>query len=201
MARLTPDPDQRGELFSAYLDGELTSEELARVGEILDGDEDAVAEFRAMRAVHQSVRMLPDLEVPASLLPDGHLGELLSAYLDGELTVFEHKRVTEHLVECRECRADLHELDRARIAVRSLPGVDPTMTTEIPTVAPVHRHRGLVAGGVAAAAAAVALVVVTTGGGDAPVFTLDDLANRHVARASAEPGSAILPVALEVSSP
>ncbi|MEN8235571.1 MAG: zf-HC2 domain-containing protein [Actinomycetota bacterium] len=201
MAGLISDPNARGELFSAYLDGELTPDELTLVGELLDGDEESVAQFRALRSVRRAVRLVPELEVPAALLPDGHLGDLLSAYLDGELAVFEHRRVTDHLVHCQDCRDDLHELDRARIAVRSLPGADATMTTEIPAIPQPRRRRRFVVSGIAAAAAALVLVVMTTGGGDDPVFTLDDLATRHVARASAEPGFAILPAGLEVSSP
>ena len=201
MARLIPGADARGELLSAYLDGELTPEEVKLVGEILDGDEGAVTEFRALQHARRAVRMLPNLEVPAALLPDGHLGELLSAYLDGELTPFEQRRVTAHLIACPECRSDLHELDRARIAVRSLPGVDPTLTTEIPAIPPPGRRRRVLAGGIAAVAAAAALVLFTTGRGEAPVFTLDELATHHVARASAEPGFAILPAGLEVPSP
>lgn len=205
MARLIPGYDERGELFSAYLDGELTRDEVALVGEILDGDEGAIAEFHAIREIRAKVRLLPEFEVPAALLPDGHLGDRLSAYLDGELVTMEYRRVTRHLVDCPECRAELAELDRARIAVRSLPGVDTGMTGEIPVLAVLpdrRRRRGLVVGGIAATAAAAVLVLgVTLGGGDAPVYSLDDLAARHVARASAEPASSVLPAMIEVSAP
>jgi anti-sigma factor RsiW len=201
VARLTPNPDARGELFSAYLDGELSPDEVALVVAAIDGDEAAVEEFRALQAVRRTVRMLPSLEVPDALLPDGHLGALLSAYLDGELTVFEHKRVTGHLVACTECRSELHELDRARIAVRSLPGAEPTTQTEVAAVPRDRRWRRVVAGGLAAAAAVTLFVVLAGGGGEQPVLVLEDLANRHAARASAEPGFAVQPTGLEVSSP
>ena len=201
MAGLTFDPDGHGELFSAYLDGQLTPDEVRVVSELLDGDEEAIREFVALRNVRTSLRLLPEFEVPAALLPDGHLGDRLSAYLDGELVTLEHRRVTKHLVECGDCRAELQELDRARIAVRSLPGVETTMTEEIPATPVRHRRRGIVAGGIGAAAAAALLVGLAVGGGDEPVFILDDLATHHMARASAEPGFAVLPAAIEVVAP
>jgi anti-sigma factor RsiW len=202
MARLIPDPDARGELFSAYLDGQLTPDEVAMVSDLLDGDEEVIREFRSLQRIRRSLRLLPEFEVPASLLPDGHLGDRLSAYLDGELVTLEHRRVTRHVVDCPDCRIELQELDRARIAVRSLPGVDTTSTGEIPVTPPVRHKRRYVAAGIGAAAVAAALVVgLAVGNGDEPAFSLDDLGTRHVARASAEPGFAVLPASVEVSFP
>jgi anti-sigma factor RsiW len=201
MADLIFDPDAHGELFSAYLDGQLTPAEVIVVSELLDGDAGAVKEFLGLRHVRTSLRLLPEFEVPAALLPDGHLGDRLSAYLDGELVTLEHRRVTKHLVDCSDCRAELQELDGARIAVRSLPGVDTTMTGEIAATPAPHRRRRIVAGGIGAAAAAALLVGLAVGGGGDPVFVLDDLATHHIARASAEPGFAVLPAAIEVAAP
>src|SRR5680860_1071672 len=98
MARMNPGPNDRGELFSAYFDGELTRDEVALVSEILHGDETAIAEFHAIRGVRIRLRLMQEFEVPAALLPDGHLGDRLSAYLDGELVTMEYRRVTRHLV-------------------------------------------------------------------------------------------------------
>ena len=201
MARLIPDPDDRGELFSAYLDGQLLADEVSAVSELLDADEDAIAEFRALMGVRRALRLLPEFEVPPYLLPDGHLGDRLSAYLDGELVTLEHRRVTHHLVDCSDCRVELQELDRARIAIRSLPGVDVTTTGEMPAVPAARHRRRFVAGGISAAAAAALLVGLTVGSSDQPAFSLDDLGTRHVARASAEPGFAVLPVSMEVALP
>jgi len=204
MARVVPESDARGELFSAYLDGQLTPDEVGIVSELLDGDVVAIKEFRSLQRTRVSLRLLPELEVPAHLLPDGHLGDRLSAYLDGELVTLEHRRVTRHIVECADCRYELQDLDRARIAVRSLPGVETTMTGEIPMTSgsPKHsRRRRFVAGGIGAAAAAALLVGLVVGGGDKPAFSLDDLSTRHVARASAEPGFAVLPASMEVALP
>ena len=202
MAGVTRGPDDRGELFSAYLDGELTRDEVALVSEILDGDEAAIAEFHAMRSVRMRLRMMPGFEVPAGLLPNGHLGDRLSAYLDGELVTLEHRRVTSHLAECVECRTELQDLDRARTAIRSLPGVDSGMSGVVPAIPVKKRRRGLIAGGIGVAAAAALFLGITMGGGGAqPALTLNDLAARHVARASAEPAFSVLPVMVEVSAP
>ena len=201
MADLTFDPDEHGELFSAYLDGQLSPDEVTVVSELLDGDTEAIEEFLSLRNIRTRLRLLPEFEVPAALLPDGHLGDRLSAYLDGELVTLEHRRVTKHIVDCADCRVELQELDRARIAVRSLPGVETTMTAEIPATPVPHRRRRIIAGGIGAAAAAALLVGLAVGGSDDPVFILNDLATRHIARASAEPGFAVLPAAIEVAAP
>jgi hypothetical protein len=75
------------------------------------------------------------------------------------------------------------------------------MTAEIPATLVPHRRRRIIAGGIGAAAAAALLVGLAVGGGDDPVFILNDLATRHIARASAEPGFAVLPAAIEVAAP
>jgi anti-sigma factor RsiW len=72
---------------------------------------------------------------------DQHVGELLSGFVDGELTQQERQRVTLHCSECSECReilANLREL-RARIGKAGLSEVgedkwretmnDPTVQT------------------------------------------------------------------------
>jgi len=201
MAPLIPDSERRGELFSAYLDGQLAPGEVTEVSDLLDGDADAIAEFRSLMGVRRSVRLLPEFEVPPHLLPDGHLGDRLSAYLDGELVTLEHRRVTRHLVDCSDCRGGLQELDRARIAVRSLPGVDVTTTGEMSAVPAVRHRKRFIAGGIGAAAATALLVGLALGNSDQPAFSLDDLGSRHVARASAEPGFAVLPPSMEVALP
>ncbi len=53
-----------------------------------------------------------------------HLGELLSAYLDGEVSPAERARVTSHIADCSLCQAELADLHSARSALRSLPMLD-----------------------------------------------------------------------------
>lgn len=57
--------------------------------------------------------------------PPEHPGELLSAYLDDEVTTVERAQVETHLASCASCRADLDEESEIRSAVRGLPVVDP----------------------------------------------------------------------------
>jgi anti-sigma factor RsiW len=52
-----------------------------------------------------------------------HLGELLTAFLDGELTGAEQDRVTAHLVRCERCRTEAASLRELKERLRSLTGV------------------------------------------------------------------------------
>ncbi len=56
-----------------------------------------------------------------SAATDCTVGELLSAYLDGELRAGELEVVVEHLADCLECVAEFHDLKEARAAVRMMP--------------------------------------------------------------------------------
>jgi anti-sigma factor RsiW len=88
---------------------------------------------------------------------DDHLGEMLSALVDNELTPDEFAGVEEHLAVCSQCRAELDQLAQARQAVRDLPVLD----LPPPLWVQVMRSRRRAARPVAwvgAAAAAVALI-------------------------------------------
>jgi putative zinc finger protein len=63
-----------------------------------------------------------------------HPGDLLSAYLDGELSAGEERQVESHLVGCGACSAELDDLGAARRMLRELP----------PVPAPPGFTRGLV---------------------------------------------------------
>jgi hypothetical protein len=54
-----------------------------------------------------------------------HLGELLSAQLDGELTAEESAHVDSHLASCADCRAELEATSAVRTALRGAPAIDP----------------------------------------------------------------------------
>ncbi len=91
-----------------------------------------------------------------------HSGELLSAYLDGELTKAEELNVVGHLETCTRCQTELGDSHEARAMVRALPILDmPTWVTSGVASSPVElpvRRRPL-AWAAAAAAAAFVLVV------------------------------------------
>ena len=68
-----------------------------------------------------------------------HPGDLLSALLDGELSVAEADQVEAHVRECAGCARELEETRQARAMVRGLGDVDPPSWLE--TVANPHRRR------------------------------------------------------------
>ncbi len=133
-----------------------------------------------------------------------HLGELLSAYLDGEVTGDEEERVVLHLDGCPACRDELLDLDAARTAVRSLPVLEPAgfadkITREQPVVAPPveaararRRSRARPMAWAAAAAAALVLAVGGVGmarsGSSGAEIDMAELMNQHAVRVSVDPG-------------
>ncbi|MEZ5174617.1 MAG: zf-HC2 domain-containing protein [Acidimicrobiia bacterium] len=188
-----PIDDHLSLLLSCYLDGELSPGELDEVVAALESDLDAIAEFRALQAARRTVRTMPALNVPLELLPGSHLGEQLSAYLDGELVTTEMPAVVAHLDGCTDCRRELADLDRSRTAVRALPGVEPPAFLAIDPQNPDaragrHKRRWLRAAvAVAAGVAAVSLAFAVTplgDGTDPGRVSIVDLESRHSARAS-----------------
>ncbi len=179
-------------LLSAYLDGELTRDELSEVVDALESNLDAIREFREIQATRKAVRLLPILNPPLELIPGGHLGEQLSAYLDGELITMEMPAVNSHLATCTDCRRELAELDRARTAVRALPGVEPPeflapRIEEKAAPSPIRRVGLRTAVAVAAGVAAVSLAFAVAPRGDdttPPAVSIVELGSRHDARAS-----------------
>jgi len=185
------------ELVSAYLDGQLFPGELDVVVEHLAGCSECIAEFHQLKEIRAALRTLPNLELPERLLPDSHLGEQLSAYLDGQITTAEHEFVVAHLDTCTDCRLELHELDAARTAVRSLPGLEPPEFLE-PHRQRIERERWTRRRVAAAAVgiAAVATIVVTILGPSAQQqwnLDVNELLDQHQARLSVETGIGVLP--------
>ena len=179
-------------LLSCYLDGELSHDELAEVVAILETDVDAIAEFRRLKEARAALRTLPAISMPPSLLPGAHLGEELSAYLDGELVTMEMPADMEHLAWCADCRDELADLDRSRTAVRALPGVEPPEFLEVRRIDAAHRRRiwpaAAAVGGIAAAALAFSLSASSAG--PEPVsIDVADLQTRHAAVASVPAGA------------
>jgi anti-sigma factor RsiW len=90
-----------------------------------------------------------------------HLGEELSAYLDGELSGVEARKVTSHLAGCDECRDSLGELIDIRARLRSLPMMDYVWTPAERSRVATLRHRSRWVAGAAAAVAAVVVALAT----------------------------------------
>ena len=140
-----------------------------------------------------------------------HLGDVISALLDGELAPPARAAAEAHMAACRACAAEYEATARIRSAVRALPPVDPPFGVierllvsggvEAPapsTAASRRRPPVWVAGAVAAVSLAVlAAVPRHTHSVQPPVSTFVD------AHASASPGadpvSGLAPVAVPVS--
>ena len=117
-----------------------------------------------------------------------HLGELLSAHLDGELSLGEARLVAGHLEVCGQCRVEFDDLAGARAAVRSLPSLElpESVTVSIPPT--VSRSvRRVSTTRVAAAAAVMVMILGTLTLLEDPApetVTAGDLGAVYVARAS-----------------
>jgi len=186
-----------GELLSAYLDGELRDGELEIVVSHLNDCLECIAEFHDLKEARAAVRMLPMLQVPDKVMPPAaHYGPELSAFLDGELTSDEQEMIVKHLQTCTDCLLELQDLDAARTAVRSLPGIEPPQ----PIVArlPVrHQRASLKRLGIAAAAVIGAVLItfnMASSGPEPTSVDLDQLADQHNVRLSVEDGVSGIPV-------
>ena len=188
MAGVTPVSEHVSMLLSCYLDGALTPSELDEVVLALESDEAAIAEFRRLKDVRRTMRMLPMLDTPLHLLPGEHLGEQLSAYLDGELVTLEMPAVAAHLDTCTDCRRELAELDKSRTAVRALPGLEPPGFLEVRRVENAGHKLGLrtaVAVGSGVAAVTLAFTLGPFSSEPEPsTVNITDLQSRHTAIAS-----------------
>jgi len=143
--------------------------------------------------------------------PPNPSDELLSAYLDGEVSVEERAAVDDALARSSERRAALAGLAETRDAVRALADLelpsgfldgveqavarsDAVRTAPVPRERAARRGLAWLAGGVAAAALVAALVVPAT---DRVDPALPARVNAHAARASVsdDPVSELAPVA------
>lgn len=120
-----------------------------------------------------------------------HPSELISAYLDGELSNEERAGFLSHVSSCGRCSVELEDVQRVRAAVRSLPVLDvPEGILEKAgvggDVVPTQRHRGMWVGAAAALIALVIAVAALVTPAPASV-SVDDLSSRFGARVSLDP--------------
>lgn len=119
-----------------------------------------------------------------------HLGELLSAHLDGELSLLEAKLVAGHLEVCGTCRVEFDDLAAARTAVRMLPALE--LPESVAHVISGDMQRGGRTSGrwIGAVAALVATVLVSSmlvaNEPEPTPLSASDLGAFYVARVSVE---------------
>ena len=141
----------------------------------------------------------------------GHLGDALSAMLDGELVPSQEATARAHVVACMDCAAELNAVRQARAWVRALPLVDPPFgfydrilldgrRAPVP-IGTLRRRAGLAVLG----AAAVTVTVLGVGSPTTPTTPIVDTGPRLVEARSNSAGvgadllSKLAPMAVPVS--
>jgi anti-sigma factor RsiW len=145
-----------------------------------------------------------------STAPGGrHLGDLLSALLDGELSRSAEAAAQAHLATCQTCRAELEDVRLAQSWVRRLPSAEPPLgyLERLAVEPPEESRRRLaprwvnVAALAASAAAAVGLLGLAPPR-DAPVSPrFDRMVEAHATGASlsSDPLSRLAPIGVPIT--
>lgn len=203
-----------GDLLSAWLDGELDPADAAAIAAHLEGCPACAAERAEVDAARGAVRGLGLVNPPAGVLrplPAVHLGDLLSARLDGEVDADLAPGIDAHLAACPACTAEHDEVAWARAAVRGLPPVElPADALRLlpgwppPAAAGARRLRPRQVVAASAAVAAAGFGVLGLVGRSAPPDTSRPAVASFVAQHStSSPGpdavSGLAPVAVPVS--
>ncbi|MDX1468324.1 MAG: zf-HC2 domain-containing protein [Acidimicrobiia bacterium] len=118
-----------------------------------------------------------------------HPSEMISGYLDGELSGAERAQLLDHLSSCGKCAKELEETQQVRAMVRSLPVLElpvGLVPEADPVIVPLRRNTGFLVG---AAAAVVALVIAAAAlfAPQPQTVSVDDLSSRFGARVSLDP--------------
>ncbi len=115
-----------------------------------------------------------------------HLGEVVSAYLDGELPPLERRRAESHLAGCDLCRDELTDMMFVRARLRALPMLElpPELTTKAPVVAPIYRRAKVLVGAAAAAVTMVLALAAMASPGDVVALSGNEFSMTYGARAS-----------------
>ena len=118
--------------------------------------------------------------------------DLLSAYLDGELSTDERETVDAALDRSADLRHELEELSATRAMLRGLPAVAPVRPIEAPQPATTGRSRRYA--GAVLAVAAVWLVVLSLGVGLGRLPVVPDVEQLSAQHAAAEPMAGFAPM-------
>ncbi|HSL26394.1 MAG TPA: zf-HC2 domain-containing protein [Acidimicrobiia bacterium] len=116
----------------------------------------------------------------------GHLGEAISAYLDGELSGPERHRADSHLAGCDLCRDELDGMAGIRARLRALPMIE--LPAELGgssrAARPLYRRPRVLVGAVAAAMATVLALASLAAPDDVVTLAGDEFVSSFRARAS-----------------
>jgi len=128
-------------------------------------------------------------------MTERHLGDELSALLDGELSPAEELRVRRHVTDCPQCDAELRALGAVRSYVRELPPVDAPFGFFERMLGRRGRRRQAVGTVAAGSAAAVAVALMTTPRPQPVSPPVADLVQTHAAAVSVagDPVSLLVP--------
>ena len=112
-----------------------------------------------------------------------HVGELASAYLDGETTPKEASRLVAHLADCDACQREMADLHAARSVLRSLPVLELPESIRVDLglihdVVPLRR-RPVAWVGAAAAAVMIFVAVATAAAPDSVGLTLVEVSAQY----------------------
>lgn len=115
-----------------------------------------------------------------------HLGEVVSAYLDGELPPAERRRAESHLAGCDFCRDELTDMMFVRARLRALPMLElpPEMRRKAPATTPIYRRARLLVGAAAAAVTMVLALAAMASPGEVVALSGNELSLTYRARAS-----------------
>ena len=115
-----------------------------------------------------------------------HLGDVVSAYLDGQLSASDRYRAESHLAGCDRCRDQLTDMMFVRARLRALPILELPAEPAVLTgaVVPVHRRHRILMGAAAAAVAMVLALAAGTSPGEVVDLSGHEFSMTYGARAS-----------------
>jgi len=115
--------------LSAYLDSELTPAAQEGVNKHLKECSDCLSEFKLLNSANQF--LIKGLELPASVKVDlwpavkarlnedcALIASEISSYVDQEVPILRHRGITNHLMDCQDCRLQFHQISSVGEMIR-----------------------------------------------------------------------------------